>query len=166
MDLRDISILISLIAIFISLIPFLIDFCEDYGLPDWKIFETVYEREERERQEKEKSILEELIKKYNVPTDIQKNLGAVTDKYFLIEGFFDRYKFIRYYWIFIRQPDGGLGEKKGVLTFSEEGLRAFSLTRRGLDELNRICDAEVQAESLRRRAKNMRDGFCKDVICY
>ena len=159
MDLRDISILISLTAIFISLMPFLIDLCEDYGLPDWRIFETADEREEREKKEKEKSIFDGWIKKYNMPTNIQKKLGAVTHKYFLIEGFVDRSMLLHYYWIFIRQPDGSLGEKKGVLTFCEEGLRAFPLARRGLDELNKMCDEEVQrAESLR-IAKNMQDRF-------
>lgn len=157
MDLRDISILISLTAIFISLMPFLIDLCEDFHLPDWRIFETADEREARERQEKEKSIFDGWIKKYNVPTDIQKDLGAVTDKYFLIESSFDKFKYLRYYWIFIRQPDGALGEKKGVLTFSEEGLRAFPLTRRGLDKLNKMCDEEVQAESLKRRIRVRRE---------
>ena len=29
--------------------------------------------------------LKELIEKYNVPTELQKDLGAVTDKYFLIK---------------------------------------------------------------------------------
>ena len=143
MELTTISILISLTAIFISLMPFLIDLCEDFRLPDWRIFMSAKEREALGKKEKEKSILEELIKKYNVPTDIQKNLGAVTGKYFLIKGFFDRYKLIRYYWIFIRQPDGALGEKKGVLTFSTEALKAFPLAHRGLDELNYMCDAEV-----------------------
>ena len=149
MDLRDISILISLTAIFISLMPFLIDFCEDYGLPDWKIFETAEEREAREKKEKEKSIFEGWIKKYNVPTDIQKNLGAVTDKYFLIERFFDRFEDCHYYWIYSRQPDGGLGEKKGRITFCS--LRFRPLTSYESDELNEMCDAEVQAEPLKKK---------------
>jgi len=156
MTLRDISLVIALIAIFISFIPFLKTLYEDYGLPAWRLFETVYERL-KELIEKynvptklQKDLgavtderLEELIEKYNVPTELQKKLGAVTDKYFLIEGFFDRCKLLHYYWIFIRQPDGSLGEKKGVLTFCKAELRAFPLTRRGLDELNYMCDAEV-----------------------
>ena len=157
MDLHDISIIISLIAIFISLIPFLIDLYEDYGLPDWRIFETADKREERERQEKEKSILEELIKKYNVPTDIQKNLGAVTDKYFLIERFFDSFEDCHYYWIYSRQPDGGLGEKKGRITLCS--LRFHPLTSYESDELNKMCGEEVQAESLKRRRRVLNDRF-------
>jgi len=168
MDLCDIfSILISLTAIFISLMPVLIDLYEDYGLPDWRIFETADEREARERQEKEKSILEELIKKYNVPTDIQKNLGAVTDKYFLIKRFFNRFEYFHYYWIYSRQPDGRLGEKKGELTFFETREMSFLESREfplifcKSDVLNKMCDKEIQrAESLR-RAKNMQDGFCR-----
>lgn len=159
-----ISLLISATAMFISLMPFLIDLYEDYGLPDWRIFETVDEREVREKQEKEKSILEELIKKYNVPTDIQKELGVVTDKYFLIERGFLPFKDGVYYWIYSRKPDGALGERKGEITFWD--ARFLPLTSYESDELNKMCDEEIQrAESLR-RAKNMRDGFCKDVICY
>jgi len=161
MDLCDISILISLTAIFISLIPFLIDLCEDYGLPDWRIFEAAEEREAREKKEKEKRVLEELIKKYNVPTDIQKNLGAVTDKYFLIKRFFNPFEYCHYYWIYSRQPDGRLGEKKGRITFSEEGLRVFPLTSYESDELNKMCDEKVQAESLKRRRRVMQDRFCR-----
>jgi len=165
MDLCDISILISLTAIFISLIPFLIDLCEDYGLPDWRIFEAAEEREAREKKEKEKRVLEELIKKYNVPTDIQKNLGAVTDKYFLIKRFFNPFEYCHYYWIYSRQPDGRLGEKKGGLTFFETReisfleSREFPLIFCGSDVLNKMCDEEIQrAESLR-IAKNMQDKF-------
>jgi hypothetical protein len=108
-------------------------------------------------EEKEKRVLEELIKKHNVPTDIQKDLGAVTDKYFLIEKsyYFEDW---RDYWIYSRQPDGRLGEKKGVLTLAKEDLRAFPLTSyESDDELNKMCDERVQrAESLR-RAKNRYD---------
>ena len=57
MDLRDISILISLTAIFISLMPFLIDLYEDYGLPDWRIFMTAEEREALEKKKKRKEFL-------------------------------------------------------------------------------------------------------------
>ena len=150
-----IALLISLTAIFISLMPFLIDLYEDYGLPDWRIFETADEREEREKKEKEKSVLEELIKKYNVPTDIQKNLGAVTDKYFLIEGFFNKFEDCHYYWIYSRQPDGALGEKKGRITLCS--LRFRPLTSYESDELNKMCDEEVEAESLKRRRRVRRE---------
>lgn len=160
LDLCYISILISLTAIFISLMPFLIDLYEDFHLPDWRIFMTAEEREVLEKKEKEKRILEELIKKYNVPTNIQKDLGAVTDKYFLID---KSYYFAdwRDYWIFIRQPDGALGEKKGVLTFSVEGLRAFPLTSYESDELNKMCDEEVQDYPLKIRRRVMQDRFCR-----
>jgi hypothetical protein len=149
MDLTTISLLISATAMFISLMPFLIDLYEDYGLPDWRIFETADKREVREGQEKEKSIFDGWIKKYNVPTNIQKNLGGVTDKYFLIKRFFDSFEDCHYYWIYSRQPDGGLGEKKGRITLCS--LRFRPLTSYESDELNKMCDEEVQAESLKRR---------------
>jgi hypothetical protein len=161
MDLRDISILISLTAIFISLIPFLIDLYEDFHLPDWRIFETADEKERREKQEKEKSIFEGWIKKYNVPTELQKDLGAVTDKYFLIKRFFDRFEECHYYWIYSRQPDGELGEKKGRITLCS--LRFRPLTSYESDELNKMCDEEVQVESLKRRRRVMQDRF--SAIC-
>jgi hypothetical protein len=145
--------------------PFLIDLYEDYGLPDWRIFETADEREVRERQEKEKSIFDGWIKKYNVPTNIQKNLGGVTDKYFLIKRFFDSFEYCHYYWIYSRQPDGRLGEKKGELKFFETReisfleSREFPLIFCRSDVLNKMCDEEIQrAESLR-IAKNMQDRF-------
>lgn len=165
MDLRDISILISLTAIFISLMPVFIDLYEDYGLPDWRIFETAEEKEKRKKKEKEKSIFEGWIKKYNVPTELQEDLGAVTDKYFLIKRFFDRFKDCHYYWIYSRQPDGRLGEKKGELTFFDTReisfleSREFPLIFCRSDVLNKMCDEEIQrAESLR-IAKNMQDRF-------
>lgn len=150
MDLRDISILISLTAIFISLMPFLIDLYEDYGLPDWRIFETADEREARERQEKEKSIFEGWIKKYNVPTELQKDLGAVTDKYFLIK----MYEYGDHYWIYSRQPDGTLGERRGVITFYN--TKSLPGTFFESDDLNEMCDEVVQDERLKRRRRVMR----------
>jgi hypothetical protein len=147
MDWRDISILISILisltAIFISLMPFLIDLCEDYGKPDWgtsEIFETVDGR------------LEELIEKYNVPTELQKDLGAVTDKYFLIEAF--PLPGGWYYRIHSRRPDGTLGERKGGLEFYGGPVAVCES-----DELNEMCDAEVQAEPLKRRRRVMQDRF-------
>lgn len=166
MALDTIALLISLTALFISLMPILINLCEDFHLPDWRIFETAEEREAREKKEKEKSVLEELIKKYNVPTELQKDLSVVTDKYFLIERFFDSFEDCHYYWIYSRQPDGGLGEKKGALTLTKECLRVFPITSYESDELNKMCDEEVQAYPLKRRRRVMQDRFCKDVICY
>ena len=139
MTLHHISLFIALIAIFISLIPSFKTFYEE--TEKRKKLEELEERKKLEELEVRKK-LEELIEKYNVPTELQ-NLGAVTDRYFLIERFFDRSMLLHYYWIFIRQPDGALGEKKGVLTFSTEALKAFPLAHRGLDELNYMCDAEV-----------------------
>ena len=167
MDLTTISLFISLTAIFISLMPFLIDLCEDFRLPDWRIFMTAEEREALGKKEKEKSVLEELIKKYNVPTDIKKNLGAVTDKYFLIKRFFNRFEDCHYYWIYSRQPDGRLGEKKGELTFFEtRGIsflesREFPLIFFESDELNKMCDEEVQDYPLKIRRRVMQDRFCR-----
>ena len=144
MDLRDISILISLTAIFISLIPFLKTLYGDYGKPDWgtsEIFETVDER------------LAQLIEKYNVPTELQKNLGAVTDKYFLMEAFPLQYGW--YYRIHSRRPDGTLGERKGGLEFCGGPVAVWASE----GELNEMCDEEVQAESLKIRRRVMQDRF-------
>ena len=159
MTLDAISLLIFAIAIFLLIvaISMLIDICKDFSLPNWRVFETVDEREVRERQEKEKSIFEGWIKKYNVPTELQKDLGAVTDKYFLIERFFDSFEDCHYYWIYSRQPDGGLGEKKGRITLCS--LRFHPLTSYESDELNKMCDEEVQVESLKRRSRVMQDRF-------
>ena len=148
-DISLIAICISLIAIFISFIPFLKTLYEDYGKPDWgtsEIFETVDER------------LEELIEKYNVPTELQKDLGAVTDKYFLIKGFpFVGNSFTAggYYRIYSRRPDGTLGERKGGLKFCGGPVAVWASE----DELNEMCDAEVQAEPLKRRRRVMQDRF-------
>lgn len=145
-----VSIFISILAIIISVIPILTDICEDFSLPDWRIFKTDEERGVRGKKEKEKSIVEEWIKKYNVPTELQKDLGAVTDKYFLVK----MYKYGDYYWIYSRQPDGALGERRGVITF----YNTISLPGAffELDDLNKMCDEEVQAESLKRRGRIMR----------
>jgi hypothetical protein len=181
MDLTTISLFISATAIFISLMPFLKTLSEEliekavtdkYFLIEWlhgiitKLKEVLEGLVEKYNTKPDWTPIARILsenrvptEKYNISTELQKKLGAVTDKYFLIEGFFDRYKFIRYYWIFIRQPDGALGEKKGVLTFSVEGLRAFPLTRRGLDELNKMCDERVQRAELLRIAKIMQDRF-------
>ena len=163
MTLDAISLLIFAIAIFLLIvaISMLIDICKDFSFPNWRVFETVDEREVREKQEKEKNIFEGWIKKYNVPTDIQKNLGAVTDKYFLIERFFVNRFEDCHYWIYSRKPDGGLGEKKGRITLCS--LRFRPLTSYESDELNKMCDEEVQAESLKRRRRVMQDRF--SAIC-
>lgn len=106
---------------------------------------------------KPEKALNELIEKYNVPTELQKNLGAVTDKYFLIKRFFDPFKDCHYYWIYSRQPDGRLGEKKGRITLCS--LRFRPLISYESDELNKMCDAEVQAEPLKSRRRVMQDRF-------
>lgn len=150
-----IAISISLIAIFMGIIPFLKTLYEDYGKPDWGISETVDER------------LEELIEKYNVPTELQKNLGAVTDKYFLIKGFplrggrnLEPYALFKahecwYYRIYSRRPDGTLGERKGNIALYEN----LFVVCESENELNEMCDAEVQAEPLKRRRRVMQDRF-------
>ena len=159
MTLDAISLLIFAIAIFLLIvaISMLIDICKDFSLPNWRVFETAEEKENREKKEKEKSVLEELIKKYKISTELQKKLGAVTDKYFLIERFFDSFEDCHYYWIYSRQPDGGLGEKKGRITLCS--LRFHPLTSYESDELNKMCDEEVQVESLKRRRRVMQDRF-------
>ena len=181
MTLRDISLFIALIAIFISLIPFFKTLSEKliekavtdkYFLIEWlhgiitKLKGVLEGLVEKYNTKLDWTPIDRILsenrvptEKYNISTELQKNLGAVTDKYFLIEGFFDRYKLLHYYWVFIRQPDDALGEKKGVLTFSKAELKAFPLARRGLDELNYMCDAEVQAYPLKRRRRVMQDIF-------
>jgi hypothetical protein len=149
-DISLIAIFISLIAIFISFIPFLKTLYEDYGKPalPWRSCETVEKTEERKK-------LEELIKKYNVPTELQKNLSAVTEKYFLMWWFkAETGKFGRY-WIYSRQPDGTLGENKGEIKFFGSPFAVFESE----DELNEMCDEEVQGEPLKRRRRVMQDRF-------
>lgn len=99
--------------------------------------------------------LKELIEKYNVPTELQKDLGAVTDKYFLIKWFCDVFREYVYYWIYSRQSDGTLGERKGkVVLFGSPFAVCESEA-----ELNKMCDGEVQAEQLKRRRHVMQDRF-------
>ena len=137
-----IAIFISLIAIFISFIPFLKPLFEDYGKPalPWRGCETVEKTEEQKK-------LEELIEKYNVPAELQENLSAVTEKYFLMWFFKDESLKFGRYWIYSRQPDGTLGENKGDMKFFGSPFAVFESE----DELNEMCDKEVQAESLRRK---------------
>lgn len=108
---------------------------------------------------KPEKALAELIEKYNVPTELQKRLGAVTDKYFLIEAhplpggsvwFTDG----GYYRIHSRRPEGTLGERQGELVFHGAPVAVCES-----DELNKMCDEEVQAEPLKRRRRVMRDRF-------
>jgi hypothetical protein len=107
---------------------------------------------------KPEKALNELIEKYNVPTELQKDLGAVTDKYFLIKGFpFVGNSFTAggYYRIYSRRPDGTLGERKGKIELDENLFAVFESE----DDLNKMCDAEVQAEPLKRRRRVMQDRF-------
>jgi len=148
MALHDIARFISLIAIFISAIPFLKTLYEDYGKPDWRSCETVDETEARKK-------LEELIKKYNVPTELQKDLVAVTDKYFVIQWYYDNYSDAVHCFIYGRQPDGTLGDRKGTTWFERTGLAVWETDGldRIRDDINALCDLEVE------RQRVMRDRF-------
>jgi len=148
MALHDIALFISLIAIFISFTPFLQTLYKDYGKSDWRSCETVDETEARKK-------LEELIEKYNVPTELQENLSAVTDKYFLLWYFKDEGVQFGRYWIYSRHPDGTLGERTGEVGFYGNPCAVFESE----DELNKLCDDEVQEESLKRRRRVMEESL-------
>jgi len=110
---------------------------------------------------RKKKLIKKLIKKYNVPTELQKDLVAVTDKYFVIEWFYDNYNDAVRCFIYGRQPDGTLGDRKGTTWFERTAFAAWETD--GLDtmrdEINALCDLEVKAERLKIRRRVMRDRF-------
>ena len=99
-----------------------------------------------------------------MPTELQKDLVAVTDRYFVIEWYYDNYKECVRCFIYGRRPDGTLGDRKGTTWFERTALAVWETD--GLDtirdEINALCDLEVQAYSLRRRRRVMRARFLRE----
>ena len=108
---------------------------------------------------RKKKLIEKLIKKYNVPTELQKDLVAVTDKYFVIEWYYDNFNGSIRCFIYGRQPDGTLGDRKGTTWFERTGLAVWETDDldRIRDDINALCDLEVEAEPGKRRRRVMQE---------